>query len=643
MLDPAAPAPQFLLPGQPRNRPMNYTLADSTQYLPRIFILMLTGVLFVSCGSAPQIAPTETVAVETQSTTAQIDELIERAESSTGNAAVLLRLEAAEALLGEGLLLRADNQLAQIPRSNLLPTDLRFRYVLAQASLSRQRGNNEAAIRWLTGALAEDADDNDVFGTQLIELLGNIQAEEGRFADAVLTYSRATPYLQNDNSTNVFNAIWDALQRIDSDDLARLASAAESYELRGWIELERVYREDEQSIRAQLDAIAQWRRIWSSHSASRRLPDPLAELESVWAERPRQIALILPIQQPAGLTIQEGFFSAYYEALTISREVPQVSVFDSSGVSDIAEIYDQAVASGVDLVIGPLNKQLVNQLAAREQLPVPTLALNYADSPSRATENLYQFGLAPEDDIEQLSNLAWQAGYRNAAIVTPQSSDYVRLRELFANKWESRGGAVVSETTFAETTDYSDTVKRLIAIDSSEARAERLLQLLPRNNMEFIPRRRQDIDFIFLVANPSQGRSIKPTLAFYFAQDIPVYSLPSIFDGSNASGDNRDLDGIWFTDTPWLLESNDNLKATVNQSLRPANGPSQRLRALGIDSFRLYARLEQFASGKLNRLPGTTGVLSMTDDQRVHRSVSVARFINGRPQLQSELVVSSSD
>ena len=622
---------------------MNHPLTDSKQYLSRISILMLSGVLLVSCGSAPNIEPSETVAVETQSTTAQIDELIDRAANSTGNAAVLLRLEAAEALLREGLLLRADNQLSQIPRSNLLPTNLRFRYVLAQANLSRQRGNNEAAIRWLTGALAEDADDNDVFGTQLIELLGNIQAEQGRFADAVVTYSRATPFLQNDSSSTVFNAIWDALQRIDNDGLARLASTAESYELRGWIELERVYREDEHSIRAQLDAIAQWRRIWSSHSASRRLPDPLAELESVWSERPRQIALILPIQQPAGLTIQEGFFSAYYEALTISREVPQVSVFDSSGVSDIAEIYDRAVASGVDLIIGPLNKQLVNQLAARERLPVRTLALNYADGPSRATENLYQFGLAPEDDIEQLSNLAWQAGHRNAAIVTPQSSDYVRLRELFANKWESQGGSVVSETTFAETTDYSETVKRLIAIDSSEARAERLLQLLPRNNMEFIPRRRQDIDFIFLIANPNQGRSIKPTLAFYFAQDIPVYSLPSIFDGSNASGDNRDLDGIWFTETPWLLDSNDSLKATVNQSLRPANGPSQRLRALGIDSFRLYARLEQFASGKLNRLPGTTGVLSMTEDQRVHRLVSVARFINGRPQLQPELEISSSD
>lgn len=622
---------------------MNHPQTDSNQSLFRLIILMLWGVLLISCGSAPSVEPTETVAMETQSTTAQIDELIGRAENSAGNAAVLLRLEAVEALLAEGLLLRADNQLAQIPRSNLLPTNLRFRYVLAQANLSRQRGDNEAAIRWLTGALAEDADDNDVFGTQLIELLGNIQAEEGRYADAVVTYSRATPYLQNDTSTNVFNAIWDALQQIDSDDLARLASTAESYELRGWIELERVYREDEQSIRAQLDAIAQWRRIWSSHSASRRLPDPLAELESVWSERPRKIALILPIQQPAGLTIQEGFFSAYYEALTISREVPQVSVFDSSGVSDIAEIYDRAVASGVDLIIGPLNKQLVNQLAAREQLPVRTLALNYADAPSRATENLFQFGLAPEDDIEQLSNLAWQAGHRNAAIVTPQTSDYVRLRELFANNWESKGGSVISETTFAETNDYSDTIKRLIAIDSSEARAERLLQLLPRNNMEFIPRRRQDIDFIFLIANPSQGRSIKPTLAFYFAQDIPVYSLPSIFDGSSASSDNRDLDGIWFTDTPWLLDANDSLKETVNQSLRPANGPSQRLRALGIDSFRLYARLDQFASGKLNRLPGTTGILSMTDDQRVQRLVSVARFINGRPQLQRELEISSSD
>lgn len=615
----------------------------SLSKISRNIAALLISVLLVGCGSSGGPVVSTPAVTPTQSTSAEIAELLSEAEALTGNAAAERRLAAIERLVEVNQLDLAEEEFTRIPRANLLPDNLRARYAMVRANISEERGDSEAAIRWLTGSLTEGLEDNSEAGASVLVMLGDILAAESRFPEAVATYSRATPYLQNDSTTAVFDALWDALKNIDDNELNTLASTATNYELRGWIELERVYRDDEHSIRAQLDSIAQWRRIWSSHSASRRLPAALAELESTWSARPRHIALILPLQQPAGVTIQEGFFSAYYEALNISREVPQVSVFDSSGMSGVDEVYDDAIASGADLVIGPLNKQLVNQLAARDRLPVPTLALNYADDQTAMPANLYQFGLAPEDDIQQLSRLAWEEGHRNAAVVTPQSDDYIRLRELFAGTWESMGGEIVSYTSFANTTDYSETIKRLIAIDSSEARAEKLLQLLPRSNMEFVPRRRQDIDFIFLVANPNQGRLIKPTLAFYFAEDIPVYSLPSIFDGSSDSGENRDLNGIWFSDTPWLLQPEDSLKQSVSQTLRPANGPSQRLRALGIDSFRLYARLEQFASGLIQQIPGTTGLLSMREPQRIHREVSIARFENGRAVPQQSSFSSSSD
>ncbi len=599
--------------------------------------------ILLSCGSAPQPVETGFNPTQPESTTAQIDELLRQAEASSGDDASAIRLEAADRFLAEGLPERAAATLTQIPRSNLLPDALRYRYATIQARVSNIQGDVEAAIRWLSGSLVAELEVNTIEAAEVLVLLGSLYAQQAQFAEAITSYAQATPFLQNVESSTVFDDTWEALQRIDDAQLDALAQSAESYELRGWIELERVYREDEHSIRAQLDSLSQWQRIWASHSASRRLPRALADLQSIWSTRPRHVALILPLQQPAGITIQEGFFSAYYEELSISREVPQVSVFDSSNVQTISGLYEEAIAEGVDLVIGPLSKQFVNELASRQQLPVPTLALNYADDTSAAPENLFQFGLAPEDDIEQLSTVAWQSGHRHAAVVTPQGADYLRLVELFSARWRERGGDIVSTTSFTDTTDYSDTIKRLVAIDSSENRAERLLQLLPRNNMEFTPRRRQDIDFIFLVANPRQGRLIKPTLAFYFAGNIPVYALPSIFDGASDPAENRDLDGILFSDSPWMLQSTDALKSSVDESLRQANGPSQRLRALGIDSFRLYARLDQFANGDILRMPGTTGVLSMNESQRIHREVSIARFQNGLAVLQAIGDVSSND
>lgn len=554
-----------------------------------------------------------------------------------------MRLDAAERSLAENIPSRAENALGQIVRPELLPIALRLRYATSQALLADRLGDPAAAIRWLTGNLVADIEVNSNEAAAVFVLLGDLHARQAQLPQAITAYARATPFLQDAASSSVFDATWEALQNIDDAQLNALAEDAESYELRGWIELERVYRVDEHSIRAQLDALAQWQRIWASHSASTRLPQTLAELQSIWASRPRHVALILPLQQPAGITIQEGFFSAYYEELNITRELPQVSVFDSSNIDSITGLYEEAIAQGVDLVIGPLNKDFVNELAGQQQLPVPTLALNYADDPAASASNLFQFGLAPEDDIEQLSAMAWMAGHRNAAVVTPRSADYTRLVESFASSWRNRGGEIVTTTSFTDTTDYSDTIKQLVAIDSSESRAESLLQLLPRNSMEFTPRRRQDIDFIFLIANPRQGRLIKPTLAFYFAGNIPVFALPSIFDGAANPAENRDLDGIWFSDSPWMLQGADSLRANVDLSLRQANGPAQRLRALGIDSFRLYPRLDQFATGDLMRMEGATGILSMEANQRIHREVSIAKFENGQIVLQALGEVSSRD
>ena len=96
---------------------------------------------------------------------------------------------------------------------------------------------------------------------------------------------------------------------------------------------------------------------------------------------------------------------------------------------------------------------------------------------------------------------------------------------------------------------------------------------LAANNIEFIPRRRQDIDFIFLIANPRQARLIKPT-QLLFRSRCACIRLTSVFDGLNGSTDNRDLEGIWFADAPWLLE-NGSLKQ-IDGKLRAAQGSSQR-------------------------------------------------------------------
>lgn len=590
--------------------------------------MFVAGILFISitCSSPPP--PVVNAPPQIESTTESIDELLRQANLATGPDSASLRLKAIEELINFGYLDRAELEIGSIQNPNRLRATLQIQLALIRAQIAIKQNQFDSALRWLSGNLAESANGDTSAGRRLILLRGQLYQSINRNEDAIIDFTSITESWPTNAETSLFEDIWLALTSLQDEELDKLAEEADSYEMRGWIELARIYQVDQFSIRSQLDLIVQWRRIWASHSAAARLPAPLIELQMTWENRPKHIALILPLQEATGNAIQEGFLSAYYQSLSVSRDVPQISVFDSTGLADINDTFDQAVASGADLIIGPLDKKLVNQISERIEIPVPTLALNYTDE-DRLAENLFQFGLAPEDEISQVINLAWEAGYKNAAVIMPDNLDYQRLEKFFSETWKNQGGQVVSSARFIGDSGYAEVIKRLMAIDSSEARAEKLLDLLPRLNMEFTPRRRSDIDFIFLVANPRQGRQLKPTLAFYFAGDIPVFSMPSVYDGQENQTGNRDLDGIIFTDAPWVLNPTHQLRDEVNTNLRQAQGPLQRLRAMGIDSFRLYPRLKQFSNNSISSVSGTTGVLTMSENRRIHRSLTTARFEDG--------------
>ncbi len=604
--------------------------------------LRLSILLFALTVKACSLAPTNSdqTQAEFNPGTSSIDELVNAARNSSGSESTELRILALEAMVDAGDLDRAARQSPLIRSLTELSRPQQIRTLLIEAELALAAEQPVQALSLLEQSDKLGFDQQPSLQRDYLLKLGRALQKNGNFAQSLNTYLQLSSIAQNDgvSEQNSHNEIWSALHHFSPSQLDDIADTADNYLTRGWVELARVVKSEQFSLKAQLDAIAQWKRTWSQHPTAQQLPATLLKIEDTWNQRPQHIALILPLQDSAGRAIQEGFLSAYYAALNISREVPKISVYNSSDASVIYPIYDAAADSGADLIIGPLYKQLVNQLQQLDELPVPTLALNYADDELSTLSKLTQFGLAPEDEISQAVALAWEAGHRNAAVITPQSDDRLRLLQTFKDSWTSRGGIVVAQSTFGGGSDYADVIKRVMAIDSSESRKDRLLDILPRSNIEFTPRRRNDIDFIFLIANPREGRQIKPTLAFYFAGDIPVYALPSIYDGLDNQSANQDLNGIVFTDAPWVLADSDPLKADSESNLRPAQGPVQRFRAMGIDSFRLYPRLRQFLDNDISSIPGATGMLSMDENGRIRRSLEVARFVDGRATLAVESI-----
>ena len=593
----------------------------------RGLIQLLACPLFIlGCSSSPLPPTTEQTF---QSLDETVEELISLADGGEGVSAARSRIAAIELLLADRQMETAMEQFDELLQNEAVEGELQLSVAILGARIALANNNPNAAITRLQAHQNEaTASTNNEFWLILSEsfLAQNKPTEAFNAIANILADPQASNARLNDT-------VWRALIQFETSELDALASNASSYQARGWIELARTVAQQSTSIKGQLDAVAQWKTIWTSHPASNALPAALSRLQQVWDSRPKTIALILPLQEPAGIAIQEGFLTAYFRDSENFGDSPKISFYDSSALNNIYPIYDAAIADGAEMVIGPLNKELVNQLQRLPALPVPTLALNYADNPNTTNPaNLYQFGLAPDDEIRQAVELAVSSGFSNAAIITPIGSDYTRLNSLFERAWSEAGGTLVSRTTFDSTTDYADVIKRLMAIDSSERRAEQLEALLPRNRIEFTPRRRQDIDFIYLIANPRQGRQIKPTLAFYFAENLPVLAYPSIYDGSRNSEANRDLNGIVILDAPWLINQGDPLKESVNSNLRQASGPLQRLRALGLDSYQLHTRLEQLAALEILGVEGVTGNLRLTSDNEIQRELQVAQFTEGALQ-----------
>ena len=183
--------------------------------------------------------------------------------------------------------------------------------------------------------------------------------------------------------------------------------------------------------------------------------------------------------------------------------------------------------------------------------------------------------------------------------------------------------------------NYSDIIKSALHIDQSTARAQRLKRLLGRD-FEYEPRRRKDIDMIFLVVRAEEGQQIKPLLAFYYAANIPVYATSQIYSSqqsiaATSATKNSDLDGIRFTTLPWILSPEQRDPHLMAEELNiPSN--YERLYAMGIDAYKLHDRLQQLAQMPNAVVYGATGKLTLDNNDRIVRQQPWAIMVRGQAQ-----------
>lgn len=451
------------------------------------------------------------------------------------------------------------------------------------------------------------------------ELLAQALASTGKIMEAVRervtleTFLRAEQVNASEIKKNQ-QALWQSLYTAGESTLRGISSTTDNT-LSGWIALALVTKTV--NTRHLKQSIDNWKLRYPEHPANQNIVAELLKNAQIVQLQVKEIALLLPLKgtfKEQAEAVRDGFLAAWYhenEQQAQGQRITNVVVHEANE-SNIVQIYDSIVKSGVDFVVGPLEKTALDKLASRyTQLPVPTLGLNYLTVASNPG-NLYQFGLAPEDEADAVAKQAWADGHRTAVVLIPESTgDWgERILSAFKTTWTSQGGKIIKTQVY--TNEPQPAVKKLLTLS-------------------------EPVDMAFVVAFPQSARQIRPYFQkFYTARDLPIYCTSHVFSGTPDPREDRDLNGIKFTDMPWVLAPDataTKLQAVLQKYWPTSMTNHKRLYAFGMDAFQVLPYLSQLPS---QQWQGQTGLLYLVSNGTIHRRLLWAQFVDGIPLLIRE-------
>ena len=552
------------------------------------------------------------------------------------------QLDAAESYIQAQDYFNAEQQAIQL-NSLRLSQIQRDRLTIVNAYIQFQRRDYRTTLETiepLIGNLIPNTDPNNVKASYLAQsdlaltsqqvdalLLGSFSFQKiGNFDSAIAALIRRENALVGEARSETTRYIWQVIDTLSPAKRQQLIQETNNSLVRNRVE---------QSLSGEIvqNQIAP-QQFTQFRTESITQQAPLQTTGSNWnPSSPKNIAVLLPLSSKfnkAAQALLDGI--KYQNEQNTSAFRPQIQVYDiGQSPFQTQQFYNAAINSGADFVIGPLGKEYANQIsqnALNSRTPTILLGGDYNIGGSTV-----RFTMSPESQGIQIAKRAQQDGHITAAILAPDSATNQRTINAFREYWLHSGGKISSVVNYNTSQfDHSSQLKQLFNIGSSESRYRQLSDTLSFKP-KFNPYQRNDIDFVFMLADNDSGRIVRPQINFFSNSKIPVYSTSSIFNGVPNKTDNIDLDNTLFPIMPWVYKSKDSASY---------GGQLNELFAMGADAYEVAGNYQSLRSNSSLAINANTGQVSINSNSEIYTQPLWAKFANGEPTLVETLGIDVS-
>ena len=531
---------------------------------------------------------------------------------------------------------QAKDSLSKVDRQQLSSTQ-QLDATTLEAELYLAQSEAEQALTVLIAIDLTNVSDDQK--KKILELKITAYQLTENWLELALAHIQLAPLLPDSEKERNQQSLWQALMSLTPQALDLFNPGMPPAIDSGWFALAYAVKAYQTNPEALIVAIEDWQRNYPNHPADPALYKQKVKTGTRLPEQLHDVVILLPETgnyASVAQAIKQGIIAARYADQSRTQlHFLDVSTDNTTGTSNVWQRYQQAIELNANLVIGPLDKKSIQILADSEELPIPILALNRLENHVHK-DNLFQFGLAPEDDAISAANFAINQGYQRAVVLAPSGDWGNRISSAFNDQWLNNGGILLNQTNYNQSeSDFSATITPLLGLEASKQRYRALKQTLA-SPLEFEPRRRQDIDFLFLVARPLKARQLMPQLKFHRSGNLPVIATSHAYSGHEDAQQNIDLNGLIFNDIPWIFSetaSADPAYMALHDNQTDNFNSFVRLYALGADAYHLISELNSLSRSSSVTFQGATGVLSIDEAGYIHRQTLWATFNQGKISL----------